>query len=62
MRLPQRGTRERISLLKSGTIVMKIRQIRLRNFKRFTDTTINDIPETARLVMLVGPNGCGKFH
>src|SRR5262245_8656579 len=39
---------------------MKIRQIRLRNFKRFTDTTITDIPETARLVFLVGPNGCGK--
>jgi predicted ATPase len=39
---------------------MKIRQIQLKNFKRFTDTTITDIPETARLVLLVGPNGCGK--
>lgn len=39
---------------------MKIREIRLTNFKRFTDTTITDIPITARLVMLVGPNGCGK--
>jgi hypothetical protein len=39
---------------------MKIRQIRLKNFKRFSDTTISDIPETARLVVLVGPNGCGK--
>lgn len=39
---------------------MKIRQIQLKNFKRFTDTTIADIPETARLVVLVGPNGCGK--
>lgn len=39
---------------------MKIRQIRLKNFKRFSDTTITDIPETARLVVLVGPNGCGK--
>jgi predicted ATPase len=39
---------------------MKIRQIQLKNFKRFSDTTITDIPETARLVFLVGPNGCGK--
>src|SRR5688572_5027777 len=39
---------------------MKVRQIRLKNFKRFSDATIADIPETARLVLLVGPNGCGK--
>lgn len=39
---------------------MKIREIHLTNFKRFTDTTITDIPEAARLVLLVGPNGCGK--
>ncbi|MFH1110104.1 MAG: AAA family ATPase [Planctomycetota bacterium] len=39
---------------------MKIREIRLTNFKRFTDTTITDIPVAARLVLLVGPNGCGK--
>jgi len=39
---------------------MKIREIRLTNFKRFTDTTITDIPVAVRLVLLVGPNGCGK--
>lgn len=39
---------------------MKIREIRLNNFKRFTDTRITDIPEAVRLVFLVGPNGCGK--
>jgi len=39
---------------------MKIREIRLTNFKGFTDITISDIPESARLVLLVGPNGCGK--
>jgi predicted ATP-dependent endonuclease of OLD family len=39
---------------------MKIREIRLKQFKRFTDTTITDIPNTARLVLLVGPNGNGK--
>ncbi|TDA65165.1 MAG: ATP-binding cassette domain-containing protein [Chloroflexi bacterium] len=39
---------------------MKIREIQLKNFKRFSDTTITDIPIAARLVMLVGPNGSGK--
>lgn len=39
---------------------MKIREIRLRNFKRFSDTNITDIPIAARVVLLVGPNGCGK--
>lgn len=39
---------------------MKIREIKLNKFKRFTDLTITDIPQTAKLVILVGPNGCGK--
>lgn len=39
---------------------MKIHDLRLKNFKRFTDTHITDIPATARLVMIAGPNGCGK--
>ena len=39
---------------------MKIREIRLKNFKRFTDATIGDIPTEARIVLVVGPNGCGK--
>lgn len=39
---------------------MKIREIRLKEFKRFTQTTIAEIHITARLVMLVGPNGSGK--
>lgn len=39
---------------------MKIHEIRLKNFKRFTDTTITGISETVRLVVLAGPNGCGK--
>src|SRR5258706_5752270 len=40
--------------------IMKVRELRLRKFKRFTDTTIRNIPATARLVIMVGPNGCGK--
>ena len=39
---------------------MKIKSIRLRDFKRFTDLTISELPETAKLVVLIGPNGCGK--
>ena len=39
---------------------MKIKRIHVEKFKRFTDLTITGIPETAKLVVLVGPNGCGK--
>ena len=39
---------------------MKIKKISIREFKRFTDLTITDIPESARLIVLVGPNGSGK--
>lgn len=39
---------------------MRIRDLKLKHFKRFTDLTISGIPETAKLVVLVGPNGCGK--
>ena len=39
---------------------MKINSIQMKNFKRFTDLTIEGLPETARLVVLIGPNGCGK--
>ena len=39
---------------------MKIKSINLINFKRFTNLTIHEIPETAKLVVMIGPNGCGK--
>ncbi|MGL4576605.1 MAG: AAA family ATPase [Burkholderiaceae bacterium] len=39
---------------------MRITDIQLKNFKRFTDLMIRDIPRTAKLVVVVGPNGCGK--
>lgn len=39
---------------------MKIKEIKLNKFKRFSDLTITGIPETAKLILLVGPNGCGK--
>jgi len=39
---------------------VKIKRIHLEKFKRFTDLIIEGIPETAKLVVLVGSNGCGK--
>lgn len=39
---------------------MKIQKIILKKFKRFSHLTIDEIPETAKLIVLVGPNGAGK--
>lgn len=39
---------------------MKIKSVELNNFKRFTHLLVENIPETAKLVVLVGPNGSGK--
>lgn len=39
---------------------MRLKSIKIKDFKRFTDLTIQGIPETARLIMLAGPNGSGK--
>ncbi len=39
---------------------MRIKNVILDDYKRFNHLEISDIPETARLVVLIGPNGCGK--
>jgi predicted ATPase len=39
---------------------MRVSSIKLKNFKRFSDLEITGIPESAKLVVIVGPNGCGK--
>ena len=39
---------------------MKLKRVVIRDFKRFTDLTIQGIPATARLIMIAGPNGSGK--
>ena len=39
---------------------MKIKKIKLTNFRRFTNLTIEALPKTARLVVMIGPNGSGK--
>jgi ATPase subunit of ABC transporter with duplicated ATPase domains len=38
---------------------MRIEQIQLQRFRRFHDLTV-EVPKGTRLVMLAGPNGCGK--
>ena len=32
----------------------------LKNFRCFTELTVENIPDTTRLILLIGPNGCGK--
>lgn len=39
---------------------MHITKVELRNFKRFTNLTIDGIPPTTKLVLLIGANGSGK--
>lgn len=39
---------------------MRVKTINLDKFKRFTNLTIQNLPPTAKLVVLLGPNGCGK--
>lgn len=39
---------------------MRVQSIQLRNFRRFSDLNITDLPESARLIVLAGPNGVGK--
>ncbi|MGP3699893.1 AAA family ATPase [Rhodobacter sp. NSM] len=40
---------------------MHIKRVRLKNgYKRFKDLTIDLGPDPARIIALVGPNGCGK--
>ncbi len=39
---------------------MKFKSATIKDFRRFTNLIVKDIPETSRLIMLAGPNGCGK--
>lgn len=39
---------------------MRITSVHLKNYKRFTDLKISEIPPAARLVVMIGPNGSGK--
>ena len=39
---------------------MKLKSAHIEKFKRFSDLRILDLPEDARLIVLLGPNGSGK--
>lgn len=39
---------------------MRLSSIHIKDFKRFKDLSITDIPSSAKLVLLTGPNGSGK--
>lgn len=39
---------------------MRVTSLRVKNFKRFSDLTIKDIPDTVKLILLIGSNGSGK--
>ena len=39
---------------------MKLESIHIKKLKRFERLRVENIPETAKLVVLLGPNGCGK--
>src|SRR4051812_21222122 len=39
---------------------MHIKRVSVSDFRRFTKLEIEDIPPTAKLVLLAGPNGNGK--
>ena len=39
---------------------MRFKKATIKDFKRFTDLTVQGVPETTRLIMLAGPNGSGK--
>ena len=39
---------------------MRLKSARIKSFKRFVDLTIDKLPSDAKLVVLLGPNGCGK--
>ena len=39
---------------------MHIKSIKIKGVKRFSDLAISNLPATAQLVVMTGPNGCGK--
>ena len=39
---------------------MRISSVKLKNFKRFTDLSIENLHQDAKLVLLIGSNGAGK--
>lgn len=39
---------------------IRLKKVSINDFKRFTQLTVQNIPESTKLIMLAGPNGSGK--
>ena len=39
---------------------MGLKRVNIKDFRGISSLTVQGIPDTARLIILVGPNGCGK--
>ena len=39
---------------------MRLKSAQIKKFKRFVDLTIHNLSSDAKLIVLLGPNGCGK--
>ena len=39
---------------------MRLKSAQIKNFKRFVDCTIHNLSPDVKLIVLLGPNGCGK--
>ena len=50
----------RVAAAEKWTRLMRLKSARIRQFKRFVDLTIQGLPTETKLVILLGPNGCGK--
>jgi AAA15 family ATPase/GTPase len=58
--LRKQFTLDKIVFSQKNKDTMGIKELVLKNFKRFTDLHIKNIPTEAKLVLLVGANGSGK--
>ena len=41
-------------------LLLRLKSAQIKNFKRFVDCTIHNLSPDVKLIVLLGPNGCGK--
>ena len=54
------STFERLVRPPPRSLTLRLKFVQLKNFKRFAELTIQSVPPEAKLIILLGPNGCGK--
>ena len=42
------------------TLLLRLKSAQIKKFKRFVDFTLHNLSPDAKLIVLLGPNGCGK--